>query len=110
VAKYLFEVHYTAHGAKSIAHEGGSGRHKTMVELTEHLGGKLESYYYAFGEVDLYAIVDLPDAITAAAIALAVNQGGGATVKTVVLIAPEDMDKAGKMTAVIGHPGAEIDP
>ena len=43
--------------------------------------------YYAFGDVDLYAIVDLPDNITAAAtLALAVNEAGGATVKRVVLI------------------------
>ena len=41
-------------------------------------------------------IIDLPDSVSACAVAPAVNQSGGASVKTVVLIAPEDIDKAGK--------------
>ena len=64
--------------------------------MTETLGGKLETFYFAFGGVDAYVIVDVPDSITAAAVALAVNQTGAAAVKTVVLISPEDMDKASK--------------
>ncbi len=40
----------------------------------------------------------VPDNVSAAAVALAVNQAGAATVKTVVLITPEDMAKAGKKT------------
>jgi hypothetical protein len=44
----------------------------------------------------LNTILDLPDSVTAAAIALAVNQSGAVALKTVVLISPEDMDKAGK--------------
>jgi hypothetical protein len=43
--------------------------------------------------------------VSAAAIALAVNQAGGAAVKTVVLISPDDMDKAGKKTVDYRAPG-----
>jgi len=68
-------------------------------------GGKLEAFYYAFGDIDAYVVVDVPDAISAAAVALAVNQGGGASVKTVVLISPEDMDKAGKKAVDYRAPG-----
>jgi len=105
MAKYLFEAHYTPEGAKGVAREGGSGRRAAVAKMTEGLGGKLETFYYAFGEVDAYVIVDVPDNITAAAIALAVNQGGGASVKTVVLISPEDMDKAGKKAVDYRPPG-----
>ena len=75
------------------------------MHLAESLGGKLESFYFAFGEVDAYVIVDLPDSVSASAIALAVNQSGGATVKTVVLIPPEDIDKAGKKAVNYRAPG-----
>ncbi len=73
--------------------------------MTEGLGGKLETFYYAVGDVDAYVIVDMPDNITAAAAALAVSQSGGATVKTVVLIPPEDVDKAGKKAVEYRPPG-----
>jgi len=105
MAKYLFEACYTPEGAKGVAREGGSGRRAAIAKMAEGLGGKLESFYYAFGEVDAYVIVDMPDNVSAAAAALAVNQGGAASVKTVVLIAPEDMDKAGKKSVDYRAPG-----
>ena len=105
MAKYLFEARYTTEGAKGVAREGGTGRRAAVAKMTEGLGGKLEAFYYAFGDVDAYVIVDLPDNVSAAAVALAVNQAGAATVKTVVLITPEDMDKAGKKTVDYRAPG-----
>src|SRR6476619_4058292 len=105
MTKYLFEARYTTEGAKGLAREGGSGRRAAIAKMTEGLGGKLETFYYAFGDVDAYVIVDLPDSVSAAAVALAVNQGGGATLKTVVLISPEDMDKAGRKAVEYRPPG-----
>jgi uncharacterized protein with GYD domain len=104
-AKYLFEARYTAEGAKGVAREGGSGRCAAVAKMTESLGGKLETFYYAFGDADAYVIVDVPDNVSAAAIALAVNQAGAAAAKTVVLITPEDKDKAGKETVDYPAPG-----
>lgn len=97
MAKYLFEARYSITGAKGVAQEGGSGRRAAIAKMAESMGGKVEAFYYAFGDVDAYVIVDLPDNVVAAAVALAINQAGAATVKTVVLISPEDIDKAGKV-------------
>lgn len=105
MARYLFEARYTAEGAKGVAKEGGTGRRNALTQLAEKLGGKLESFYFAFGDVDAYVIVDLPDAISASAVALAVNQAGGASVKTVVLISPEEIDQAGKKAIDYRPPG-----
>jgi uncharacterized protein with GYD domain len=105
MAKYLFEARYTAEGMKGVAREGGSGRRAAVEKLAQGLGGKLESFYYAFGDVDAYVIIDCPDNVTAVAAALAVNQSGTATVRTVVLISPEDMDKAGKQPVEYRAPG-----
>jgi uncharacterized protein with GYD domain len=105
MAKYLFEARYTTEGAKGVAREGGSGRRAAVAKMAEGLGGKLESFYFAFGEVDAYVVIDFPDGVSAAAAALAINQTGAVGVKTVVLISPEDMDKAAKRSVEYRPPG-----
>ena len=64
MAKYLLEARYTVEGAKGVAKEGGTGRRAAITKMVEGLGGKLEALYYAFGDVDVYVILDLPDATT----------------------------------------------
>jgi uncharacterized protein with GYD domain len=67
LAKFLFEGRYNAESAKGLAREGGSARRAAVAKMTESLGGKLETFHYAFGDVDVYVIADLPDKVTAAA-------------------------------------------
>lgn len=72
----------------------GSAYRELVRKLVESLGGRMEAFYYSFGEYDGLAILELPDntAMTAAAIAL---QGKGTLVtETVVLITPEEVNKA----------------
>jgi uncharacterized protein with GYD domain len=76
-----------------------------VAKMLEGLGGKLETFYFAFGDVDVYLIVDLPDNVAATAIALAVNQSGAVALKTVVLISPEDVDTASKKAVDYRPPG-----
>jgi uncharacterized protein with GYD domain len=105
MAKYLVEARYTAEGAKGLAREGGTGRRAAAAKAVEGLGGKVESFYYAFGDVDAYVIFDVPDNVSAAALALAVGQSGGINTKTVVLITPEEMDQASKKAVDFRPPG-----
>jgi len=107
VAKYLFQSSYTVEGAKGLAKEGGTSRRKVVQDAVEKIGGKVEAFYYAFGDVDVYLILDLPDHIAATALALAVNRAGAATIKTTVLITPEDVDKALKQKVNYRPPGAK---
>ena len=95
--KYLCEARDTAAGAKGVAHEGGAGRRSAMAKSVESLGAKLETLDYAF------VIVDRPDDVSAAALALAVNQSGAASAKTVAPTTPEDIDKAGKKAVAYGR-------
>jgi uncharacterized protein with GYD domain len=103
--KYLVEARYTSEGAKGLLREGGSGRRAAIEATLASAGGKLESVYFAFGDVDAYIIVDLPDNVTAAAVSLAANRGGFIASKTIVLLTPEDMDKASKKTVEFRPPG-----
>ena len=62
--KYLLEVTYTLDGVKGLNAEGGSARVAAATELVESLGGKIESFYFAFGDTDVYVIVDMPDDVS----------------------------------------------
>jgi uncharacterized protein with GYD domain len=102
--KYMFEGHYSAEGAKRVMKEGGSARRAAVAKMAESVGGKLESFYFASGGVDSFGVFDLPDNVTAAAVALAASQSGGLSVKTIDLLSPEDLDKAAKKSVSYGAP------
>jgi uncharacterized protein with GYD domain len=106
MAKYLWQVSYTPQGAQGLQKEGGSARRAAVKRLVEQAGGKLESFYFALGESDVYVIADLPDAKTAAAVSLAVNAAGAAQLRTVVLLTPEEMDASAKQAVDYRPPGA----
>ena len=74
--KYLFEARYSAEGAIGLAKEGGASRRDAVKKHLQEIGGKLESMYFAFGDVDCFVIVELPDNVSAAALSLAVNESG----------------------------------
>src|SRR6478609_9019615 len=101
--KFLFVASYTLAGTKGVQNAGGSSRRDAIAA---GLGGKLESFYFAFGEADAYVIIEAPDHETAAAAAIAVNAAGGATVKTVLLLTPEEIDAAAKRSVDYRPPGA----
>jgi uncharacterized protein with GYD domain len=103
--KYLLEVNYTLDGIKGVRSEGGSARVAAATELIEGLGGTMESFYFAFGENDAYVIADMPDTVSAAAAALTVCAGGGARVRTVVLLTAIEVDAAAKKQALYRPPG-----
>ena len=103
--KFLFEAHYTAEGAKGVIKEGGTARRTAIDKAVTALGGKLEAFYFAFGGVDAYVIAELPDNVTAAAMALAVGQSGLASTKTVVLLTMDEADAATKKAVPYRGPG-----
>jgi uncharacterized protein with GYD domain len=103
--KYLFEARYSPEGAIGLAKEGGAGRRDAVKKHLEDVGGKLESMYFALGEVDCFVIVDLPDNVSAAALSLAVNESGLIASRTIVLLTPEEMDRAGKKKVHFRAPG-----
>jgi uncharacterized protein with GYD domain len=103
--KYLVEARYTVEGAKGLVREGGSGRRAAVAKTVESVGGKLEALYFAFGDVDAYIVVDVPDNVSAAAVSLAANQSGAIVSKTIVLLTPEEMDKSVQKAVSFRPPG-----
>ena len=54
MAKFMVTASYTAEGSRGLAKEGGSGRRAAVKKLVEGLGGKVEAFYFAYGEHDVY--------------------------------------------------------
>jgi uncharacterized protein with GYD domain len=104
--RYLIEASYTNAGVKGVQSAGGSSRRDAVRATLEGLGGSLECFYFGFGEHDAYVIGELPDNEAAAAVALAVNASGGATTKTTVLLAPEEVDSAAQKSVDYRAPGS----
>jgi uncharacterized protein with GYD domain len=103
--KYLVTASYTQEGTKGLLKEGGTKRRAAVEELLSQLGGKLEGFYFGFGDADAFVIIDAPDNVTAVALSLAVNASGAVTLKTVPLLTPEDVDQATKKTVNYRAPG-----
>jgi uncharacterized protein with GYD domain len=104
--KYLIVATYSAEGMKGVLREGGSERRKMIADMAQNLDGELESFYYAFGENDVYSVVDLPDNVTAAAIAANISAGGMVRCNVTVLLTPEEMDNASRTKMYYRPPGA----
>ena len=104
--RFLFEASYTLEGVKGIQSAGGSARREAVAQVAESVGGQLEAFYFAFGDRDAYVIAELPDNENATAIALTVNAAGGATVRTVVLLTPQEVDAAAQRSVEYRPPGA----
>ncbi len=105
--KFLFAAKYTAPaGVKGLITEGGSSREQAIGDMIAGHGGTQEAFYFTFGDSDAIAIADLPDAVTAAGIALAISSSGLATVTTTPLLTPAELDEAARIEVGYRGPGA----
>jgi len=92
--KYLFYGSYTPEGHSGLLQEGGSKRVEAAQEALASVGGKLDAFYFSFGEKDFYILVDLPDNVTTAAVTLSGNVSGTFEISGVCLLTPEELDQA----------------
>jgi uncharacterized protein with GYD domain len=96
--KYLLQAKYElGAGIKGLVKEGGTSRREAVKKLIESANGKIEAFYYAFGDTDLFIIADMPNNVSTAAISLTVNAAGAATCKVTPLLTAEEIDAAVKI-------------
>lgn len=106
MGRYMFQASYSPEGIKGVLKEGGTGRRTAVEAALKSLGGKLEAFYYAFGDTDVFVIVDGIDDTTAAAFSMGVASAGTVVgIKTTVLLTPEEIDQATKKTMSYRPPG-----
>ncbi len=105
MASYLVSASYSPEGVKGLLKGGGTARVDAVRKSVEGLGGKLQSFHFAFGGDDAIVIAELPDNVSAAALGLAVSASGLASVRTTVLLTPTEIDEAAKRQVDYTPPG-----
>ncbi len=103
--RYMVRASYTSEGLKGLIKDGGVARRDAVTAGVEAMGGSVETFLYAFGEDDVYVIVDVPDRITMASIALTVGASGAVSLSTTVMLTPEEIDEAIDKTFNYHPPG-----
>ena len=103
--KYLVEASYLGDAIQALRREGGSARRDAVERACASVGGRLDTFLFAFGDSDVVAILDLPDNVTAAGVALLVAASGKVDIKTTVLLTPEEVDAATKIGGDYRPPG-----
>jgi uncharacterized protein with GYD domain len=102
VPYYLVQASYTPQALAALTKQA-EDREQGFRGLVERLGGRLHTFFWAQGEYDLVVTVELPDAETANALALAaISPGHARTYRTTPLFTNEEtmraMRKAGEVT------------
>ena len=92
--KYLISVNYTVKGMEGVRAAGAKARVDAVKAMLEPMGGTLESLHFAFGDTDVFCIVDAPDDEAVAAVGIAINGSGAASMRTTKLLTVEQVDEA----------------
>jgi uncharacterized protein with GYD domain len=70
-------------------------RTETVSQLLENAGCKLKGLWYAFGKSDGFALIEAPDNVTSASLAIAISASGAfRKFETTVLITQDELLKA----------------
>ena len=103
--RFLIIADYSPEGARGLMAGGGSARKSAVEKAVSGLGGRIETFDFAFGGDDVYTIIDMPDSESAAALALTVSGSGSVHVRTVVLLTPDQLDRAAQLRPEYTPPG-----
>jgi uncharacterized protein with GYD domain len=100
---FLSQVSYTEQAWQALV-SNPQNRVEALQPVLEKLGGKIINSYFAFGDYDVILVSELPDSVSAAALAIAVSAGGACkSVKTTPLLNVSEGLEALKKAASSGY-------
>ena len=100
---YLWQGAYTSEAWATLIRKP-QNRIEAVRSTIEKLGGKIRGAYFAFGKYDAILILEMPDAVSQAALAVAIAAGGAIkSAETTVLLSPDDLLAAMKKAAESGY-------
>jgi uncharacterized protein with GYD domain len=86
MALYMLQVAYTPEAWAAMVKKP-QDRIDAVTPAIRKLGGRVIDGYFAFGDYDVVAIVNMPDNVTAAAFSISVSAGGAVkSIKTTPLM------------------------
>jgi uncharacterized protein with GYD domain len=110
MALFMSRFTYTAESWSDLV-KHPEDRTKVVGEMLERHGCRLEHLWYAFGEDDGYAVIEAPDNVTMASVALAITSSGAmSSFKTSVLMSQEETMQALGRASDVGYarPGQAV--
>jgi uncharacterized protein with GYD domain len=103
MAQYLFQIAYTP-GTWSALVNHPQDRTKAVEGPIQKLGGKIERFWFSFGDYDILGVAELPDSVSAAAFSMAIAAGGACkAVKTTPLLSIEEGIESMRKAATCGY-------
>jgi len=103
MAHYLVQAAYTAEEWAGMV-KSPQNRIEAIKPAVEGLGGKVVGGWYAFGEYDVVAVLEMPDNVSAAAFSLAAAAGGAVkALKTTPLMTGEEAMAAMQKASGAGY-------
>ena len=101
--RYLVQASYSSEGTAAMI-SNPVDRAAVIRQLLESVGGKLETYDFAFGDYDVVVVCELPDNVTMAALSMAVSASGVAkAIKTTPLLSVEEAMEAMQKAGEVGY-------
>ena len=100
---YLVQASYTSEAMASLI-KNPQNRSEVVGKAVQKLGGKIVGTWLCFGDYGIILVLEMPDAVNAAAIALAAAAGGSLkSIKTTPLLTIEEGLAAAKKAASSGY-------
>lgn len=100
---YLLQASYTSEALAALV-KNPQNRTEVVRKSVEKLGGKLTGAWLSFGDHDVVLIIDMPDNVSAAAMALAAAAGGSLkSTRTTPLLGMDEGMAAAKKAATSGY-------
>jgi uncharacterized protein with GYD domain len=101
--QFLTQVSYTDQAWQALI-SYPQNRLEALRPVLENLGGRIVNAWFAFGDYDLVLITELPNNVSAAALAIAAAAGGACkSVKTTPLMEAAEGLEALKKAATSGY-------
>ncbi len=103
MAHYLVQAFYSKEGIGQLL-ANPQDRAAAVRPVVEGMGGEIESFYFAFGEYDAVVLAELPDNVSAAALAMAVGGSPGiSSYKTTPLLTMDEAIEAMRKASGTGY-------
>jgi uncharacterized protein with GYD domain len=101
--QFLTQVTYTDQAWQSLV-SNPQNRQEAVRPVVEKLGGRIINAWFAFGDCDYVLIMEMPDNVSAAALAMAAAAGGACkSIKTTPLLETAEGLEALRKAATSGY-------
>jgi uncharacterized protein with GYD domain len=106
MAHFLIQLAYTTEAWAALV-KNPQDRSAAVSGPIQKLGGRMERFWLSFGEYDIVGVVEMPNNVSAAAFAMAIEAGGACkSMRTTPLLSLEEGLDAMKQAASCGYKSA----